>query len=88
MVNNKKSVSKKATPKKPVSKKAAPKKPVSKKANSNKVSAYCLPCKANVTLDKDIKVIKRKLPNGRTVSILCGKCNDCDVKVCRIISNE
>lgn len=55
--------------------------------SSNNVMAYCFPCKAKVPLERQIKLIKRKLPNGNVVTILCGKCNGCKVKSCKIISN-
>lgn len=53
-----------------------------------KVKAYCLQCKTKVSLDKDIKLIKRKLKNGNTVTILCGYCYDCKSKICTIIANS
>lgn len=66
-----------------------PKKVVKKcKPNDGKVHAYCLPCKGKVTLDEKVKLIKRKLPNGNTVSILCGFCAGCKTKNCTIVANS
>ena len=53
-----------------------------------KVEAYCLPCKDKVTLDKNISLIKRNLPNGNVVTLLCGYCKDCKSKSCKIIANS
>lgn len=76
---------KKATPK--ASPKTTPK-ASPKTSVLGKVKAYCLPCKTKVSLDKDIKLIKRKLKNGNTVTILCGYCYDCKSKNCTIIANS
>ena len=57
-----------------------------KKANS-KIMGYCLQCKKHVLLDKKLSLKHRKLPNNRTVAILCGFCSDCKTKVCKIIAN-
>jgi hypothetical protein len=53
-----------------------------------KVDAYCFPCKKKGQIDDDFKLIQRELPNGRTVSILCGFCKACNAKVCKIIGNN
>ncbi len=52
------------------------------------VKGYCLPCKKKVRLHENIKLVKRKLPNGRTVFILCGRCKGCEVETCTIIANS
>lgn len=58
------------------------------KADCARVTAYCLKCRANVVIDSDIELIKKPLPNGNVVTILCGKCSTCQSKVCKIIANN
>lgn len=65
--------------------KSVVRKSTSKKVN---ISAYCLVCKKKCQIDTKAPLIKRKLPNGNTVTILCGKCDSCSSKVCRILSNK
>lgn len=55
---------------------------------ASKKMAYCFSCKKKVPLEKDTKIIKRKLPNGNTSTILCGKCSYCDTTSCTIIANS
>ena len=55
---------------------------------SGKVKAYCFPCQSKVVLDERTQLIKRKLPNGNTVRILCGYCKGCTTKNCTIITNS
>ncbi len=49
---------------------------------------YCFSCKKKVTITGRIKNIKRKLNNGRNVTIKCGACEECNNKVCVIVSNK
>ncbi len=51
------------------------------------VKAYCLKCKKNVTIESQLELIRKTIPNKNTVSILCGRCPVCDSKVCKIIAN-
>lgn len=50
--------------------------------------AYSVGCKKNnVPVVSDIKVVRRLLPNGNIVTIICGKTKKCGV-VCTIVSNQ
>lgn len=55
---------------------------------ATKTTAYCFSCKKKRTIDSELKIIKRKIPNGNTVQLLCGKCKGCGQKICRIVSNK
>lgn len=51
---------------------------------------YCLKCKKSYFVSdlNDYSIIKRKLKNGLTTSILCGFCDKCGSKTCTIIGNS
>lgn len=51
------------------------------------LKAYSVGCKRKVGLATNIKVLRRLLPNGQVVTIICGKSKKCGV-VCSIVSNE
>lgn len=55
-----------------------------------KITAWCFPCKHSVTLDRDIKLVKKVLPNKRIVTIASGYCTGpkCTSRVSTIVSNE
>jgi hypothetical protein len=55
---------------------------------SAKITGYCLKCRAVKPLDSNFELIRKKIPNGNTVSILCGTCSVCKGKVCKIIANN
>ncbi len=71
-----------------VKRKSPVKKTSLSKKKSGKVTAYCLPCKKKGTIDSNYKLVKKKLKNGRVATILCGYCNKCKGKVCKIIGNS
>lgn len=53
-------------------------------------SAYCLSCqkKYDVKDLSEYKLIKRKLKNGLTTTILCGVCPMTGNKICTILGNN
>lgn len=85
-----KSIKKSSVKKLPVKKSSVKKAPIKKHEEGN-VSAFCFPCRKKVYIDHNLKLVKRKTPNGQLVTILCGNCleRECNgKKVCKIIANE
>ena len=51
---------------------------------------YCFKCKKKINSrnTSDQQIIKRKLKNGLTTSMLHATCDKCDGKVCSILGNQ